>query len=350
MVQKLDSRFRGNAEWRRERLKPGFSCASRPAEFDKIRCMKSVAVIIPTWNRRSVICSAIDSVLAQSYKLTQCIVVDDASTDGTAAFLRAQYMDDVKVISCDKNQGQSACRNTGVESTECDYVCFLDSDDVLDTHAVESRINALSEVYDDTISASFGVMRYPGKKSRSRNLITQKKRGEKLQLSEYLQNGDWCSNNGYLINRCFFVLNGMYDTRLRNHEDTELLLRLLSKSDFVFCGEEIGKVNKSGGGGIRARNSYDTIIRQGTLFSEIIAANPDLRLEHPDIHSLICSDTGAYLRALYKSHQYSEFRLRCKKALRDKHILDTGKFCKRYILSYARQVVATLSKMLPYRR
>ena len=308
--------------------------------------MKSVAVIIPTWNRWSVICSAINSVLSQSYKLTQCVVVDDASTDGTATFVREQYGDDVRVISCDKNQGQSACRNIGVESTECDYVCFLDSDDVLDTHAVKSRVDTLAELYDDTIFTSFGVMRTSGRESRSHKLLRQKKRGEKLQISEYLQNVVWCCNNGYLIDRCFFILNGMYDTRLRNNEDTELLIRLLSKSDFVFCGEEIGEVRNGGGAEIRQRNSYEQIIKQGNLFSDIIAANPDLRLERSDIHSLVCSDVGQNLRALYKSHQYSKFRLLYKKALRDGYILDTGKFYKRYILSYARQVFRNYKTML----
>ncbi len=98
--------------------------------------MKSVAVIIPTYNRWPTICSAIDSILKQTYQKTYCIVVDDASTDDTATLLKKTYEDKIEIIHETYNKGQSACRNIGVERSKNDCVCFLDSDDILEPHAI----------------------------------------------------------------------------------------------------------------------------------------------------------------------------------------------------------------------
>jgi glycosyltransferase involved in cell wall biosynthesis len=87
----------------------------------------SVSVIIPTYNRGWAIRAAIDSVLAQTYRDFDLIVVDDGSTDDTAEILRS-YGPDVTVIR-QANAGVSAARNTGVRSAKGAFIAFLDSDD-----------------------------------------------------------------------------------------------------------------------------------------------------------------------------------------------------------------------------
>lgn len=298
--------------------------------------MKSVTVIIPTYNRWPVICSAVDSVLKQTYQQTYCVVVDDASTDNTSELIKDMYGDAVRIISEKNNRGQSACRNVGVESSKSDCICFLDSDDILGPHAVASRVSLLNETPDDVV-ASFGLLRTSGTKSH--RMLYRKKRGDKLLLSEYLQNRSWCHNNGFLIDREFFLRNGMYNTRLRNKEDIELLIRLLYHHPFSYCGEEIGQV-RDVCGEKRARNDYVQMINQGTLFTDIITHIPGLKEEFSasDLQSFICSDVEETLRALYKSNRYEDFRLYYEKALREGHIADKRKFRKRYILSYAKQL------------
>jgi glycosyltransferase involved in cell wall biosynthesis len=87
-----------------------------------------VSVIIPTYNRASMVMDAVNSVLAQSYRNFELIVVDDGSTDETAAAL-ASYGDALRLKS-QARLGAAAARNSGVRIARGEYLAFLDSDDL----------------------------------------------------------------------------------------------------------------------------------------------------------------------------------------------------------------------------
>lgn len=88
---------------------------------------KLVSAIIPTYNREKTICRAVDSILNQTYKNIEIIVIDDGSTDGTLKLLEA-YGNSIKIIKqCHK--GANAARNRGIKEAKGEYITFLDSDD-----------------------------------------------------------------------------------------------------------------------------------------------------------------------------------------------------------------------------
>lgn len=91
----------------------------------------AVAVVIATHNgaSRGYVFNAIESVLAQSLRPAEIIVVDDASTDRTAEALSERYRDAVRIVSLSKNRGPSGARNEGVRATVAPLVAFLDDDD-----------------------------------------------------------------------------------------------------------------------------------------------------------------------------------------------------------------------------
>ncbi len=86
-----------------------------------------VSVIIPTYNRARTIERAVNSVLAQTWKEVEVIVVDDGSTDQTSEVLKV-YGDKIRVIH-QQNGGASAARNTGIKAATGEIISFLDSDD-----------------------------------------------------------------------------------------------------------------------------------------------------------------------------------------------------------------------------
>jgi glycosyltransferase involved in cell wall biosynthesis len=88
-----------------------------------------VTVIIPTFNRASIVGRAIRSVLGQTYPHWELLVVDDASTDGTEREIRSYSDKRIKYIRHPQNRRVSAARNTGIRSAQGEYVSFLDDDD-----------------------------------------------------------------------------------------------------------------------------------------------------------------------------------------------------------------------------
>ena len=86
-----------------------------------------VSVVIPTYNRADYISRAVDSVLTQTYKNVEIIVVDDGSTDNTHHILK-HYMDKIHYIH-QENSGVEAARNAGIRSSSGRWIAFLDSDD-----------------------------------------------------------------------------------------------------------------------------------------------------------------------------------------------------------------------------
>ena len=87
-----------------------------------------VSVIIPTYNSSQYIKEAIDSVLAQTYKNFEIIVIDDGSTDNTKEVL-APYLSVIKYIY-KNNGGPASARNRGIKEANGEFVAFLDADDV----------------------------------------------------------------------------------------------------------------------------------------------------------------------------------------------------------------------------
>ena len=87
-----------------------------------------MSVVIPAFNVEGCIADALDSVLAQRRLPDEVIVVDDGSTDGTAAII-GQYHPGVRYVS-QHNAGPSAARNHGIKAATGEWIAFLDSDDV----------------------------------------------------------------------------------------------------------------------------------------------------------------------------------------------------------------------------
>jgi glycosyltransferase involved in cell wall biosynthesis len=91
--------------------------------------MPKVSVIIPTYNRLSMLKEAVESVLAQDFEDMELIVVDDGSTDGTGEEMKG-YGGRVKVLQHSENRGVSVARNRGILLAKGKYIAFLDSDDL----------------------------------------------------------------------------------------------------------------------------------------------------------------------------------------------------------------------------
>ena len=90
--------------------------------------IEKVSVIIPVYNREKTIARTVDSVLEQSMKPEEIIVVNDGSTDNTAHVIK-EYGNKITILNMQQNSGPSAARNEGVAYAQSEWIAFLDSDD-----------------------------------------------------------------------------------------------------------------------------------------------------------------------------------------------------------------------------
>lgn len=92
---------------------------------------KVVSAILPAYNARKIIARAVDSVLAQTYPHVELIVVDDASTDGTADAVEALFAREarLRVVRAPRNGGPARARNIGIEHARGAWVALVDADD-----------------------------------------------------------------------------------------------------------------------------------------------------------------------------------------------------------------------------
>ena len=100
--------------------------------------MAKISIIIPTYNSAQYICEAIESVLNQTYKDFEIIVVDDGSTDNTKEVIKP-YLNKIKYIY-QQNSGPSAARNRGIKEAKGEYIAFLDADDIWLPQKLELQI------------------------------------------------------------------------------------------------------------------------------------------------------------------------------------------------------------------
>jgi glycosyltransferase involved in cell wall biosynthesis len=102
-----------------------------------------VTCIVPVYNGETYLAAALDSIFAQDHRPLEVIVVDDGSTDRSAATARS-YGDLVRVVER-PNAGAPAARNTGLEEARGEYVTFLDSDDLYRPAKISTQLRFLVE-------------------------------------------------------------------------------------------------------------------------------------------------------------------------------------------------------------
>lgn len=104
-----------------------------------------VSIIMPVYNRSSIIASSIQSILNQSYTFWELIVADDGSSDGSAQYIRDTFKDKrIKVVEL-THQGVAMTRNEALKHSQGSYICFLDSDDQWPENKLELQLDVMNK-------------------------------------------------------------------------------------------------------------------------------------------------------------------------------------------------------------
>lgn len=183
-----------------------------------------VSVVIPTFNYGRYVAEAVESVLAQTYRPVEVIVVDDGSTDDTPSRL-LPYADRIRVIR-QTNQGLSAARNAGVRAARGGLVALLDSDDLWHPRRLEIQMRYLAAHPTTGLVASGHLSDLGAGWPEVTDLDGTGARA--VSVRELLIRARF-GTCGVLIRRECFDTVGDFDTSLRSAEDRDMWLRIAER-------------------------------------------------------------------------------------------------------------------------
>lgn len=118
--------------------------------------MKKISVVIPVYNVEKYLSECLDSVINQTYKDLQIILVDDGSTDFSGKICDVYAEKDNRIIVVhQKNAGAGAAKNTGLKLIDGDYFSIIDSDDYIELDMYEKMVNSLEKYNADIVQCLF---------------------------------------------------------------------------------------------------------------------------------------------------------------------------------------------------
>jgi glycosyltransferase involved in cell wall biosynthesis len=205
-----------------------------------------VSVIIPAFNSENYIQETLDSVLNQTWKNIEIIVVDDGSTDKTLEILEFYKRKNVQVIT-QNNRGACAARNIGYKYSKGEFIQFLDSDDPIAPDKIEKQVSLLikCQEYDKIlIHCRWGRFRT--------NIEEVYYWGPHADLRKSLLPADWLIYNRMSMTGCWLIhrnlINkaGLWNESLKRNQDGEFIARLMVFVSEVLYSDEARVYYRSG--------------------------------------------------------------------------------------------------------
>ncbi|NJL01798.1 MAG: glycosyltransferase [Spirulinaceae cyanobacterium SM2_1_0] len=191
--------------------------------------MPTISIVTPAYNAQQTIGATIESVLAQTYRDFELIIVDDGSQDETAAVVRGY--DDPRIrLYVNSNTGAAASRNHGFTVSTGDYIAFLDADDLWLPGKLAMQLQALQAHQEASVAYSWTdwidtdgqPLRHGGYATFSGDVLAP------LLVVNFLEHG-----SNPLIRRAAVIAVGGFDATLPASQDWDFYLRLAARYQFV---------------------------------------------------------------------------------------------------------------------
>ena len=195
-----------------------------------------VSVIIPTYNRGNLIIKSIKSVLNQTFKNLEVIVIDDGSSDNTEHLVNKITDKRLKYVKLSSNKGSSNARNIGIKNANGQFISFQDSDDIFYPNKIEKQLKniinrnsildfcKINVIYNSTYS-------YLIPNKRQENSILK---GD--IFNELISRGNFISTQSMLI-RTNYMKKHLFDIDMPRLQDYDVILGMIPKVKISYTKE-----------------------------------------------------------------------------------------------------------------
>lgn len=269
----------------------------------------TISVVIPTYNRARIVGEAVESALAQTYPPAEVIVVDDGSSDDTAAALEA-FGGRIQYVR-QENAGPAAARNTGIRHASGCFMAFLDSDDLWEPEKLSLQVHAFSG--DPSLAVVSCLSRYVSFEGKTladtgpaQDTLPA---GSRASIRRLLLGNTVSGGSSAVVRRECLDDVGLFDEGLFGVEDWDLWLRVAKKYSIGFVNERL-TVMRSGAANISSpRNMARMLENELRLLSKHFA-DTSYRIGPRDRRMAICERYGRAAWAWYSMGNAREAR-RC---------------------------------------
>lgn len=202
-----------------------------------------ISVIIPTYNRFRYIGETLDSLIGQTYRNWECIVVDDGSDDYTDELLSFYSEKDERIQyyhrPINRPKGANACRNFGFEVSTGEYIQWLDSDDIISPEKFEVQLKLLIETNADLATCKWGRFANGAAQNVFENLLAYNHFSCSYQfLNALADSTGYFPNHTYLARRRAVIRAGTWFEYLSVNQDGEFMIRVIANSDQICFSKE----------------------------------------------------------------------------------------------------------------
>ncbi|NLV75467.1 MAG: glycosyltransferase [Tissierellia bacterium] len=214
---------------------------------------KSISCVIPCYNCQNFISKTVESIITQTIKPQEIILVNDASIDNTLDILKrieSQYLNKVRVLDLEKNQGASYARNYGVENAKGKYILFMDSDDIAEITLIEEYLDRLGKlngkIKDEYILSYSAYLQIDEKGNQLSDTIRGIQVDPEEILGYELVRNYIISTSGVLVKKDYFIKTGGFNEKIRYSEDWDLWLKLAQFGGFAYVDKPLIKIRRHG--------------------------------------------------------------------------------------------------------
>lgn len=194
--------------------------------------MSKISIIIPTFNRRDYITTALDSVLKQTHKDYEIIIIDDGSNDDTKDVLKP-YQNNIRYFY-QGNKGIPTTRNRGIREAGGDYIAFLDSDDYWLPKKLERQMECFSK------NPDYGMVATRCSSIRPDGSLREKNRpGKSGWVLIDLFKANFIRTSSAMIKKECLDTVGVFDESLPECEEYDLWLRIAKKYPVGFINDPL---------------------------------------------------------------------------------------------------------------
>lgn len=314
-----------------------------------------VSIIVPVYNASEYLNKCLDSIIEQTFKKLEIILVNDGSTDNSIDIINEYAKKDKRIIIIDKeNEGVSIARNTGIKRSTGEYITFVDSDDYLEKDAIEKMYNIVTSKNVDIVRSNYQVHYNNTNKVDVGNLFgyenkVYNSKEIKNDIIPLLLSGKIpCFIYLLMIKRELLFKTKLFPLNIHMMEDVVLYIDLFTKSSNIYIlGNVTYNINFNELGATNNKKNYErnvfNILDVNSYLKEILKREKLLNKEN--ILLLNNSNSEAITDFIFKQYLYGDNSIElCKKLSNDNVMNDIINNIDKKKINIQRRIIVKLIK------